>query len=172
MLIFLVSAVLTPRVLSSANPNNVTCSASALGPCYVDGKSNLGKVKTTDPGDCCAACIANAECYHWQIHSKSCHLRARENGMNKGDDCIRDAAPSPPRPSPGPSPAPTPPAPPAPPSPPVAPPLGFKPNILFMLADDFGHYNVGWRNKEARTPNMDGLVANGLVLDRHYGEGA
>ena len=92
--------------------------------------------------------------------------------MNKGDDCIRDAAPSPPRPSPGPSPAPTPPAPPAPPSPPVAPPLGFKPNILFMLADDFGHYNVGWRNKEARTPNMDGLVANGLVLDRHYGEGA
>lgn len=122
MLIFLISAVLTPRVLSSANPNNVTCSASALGPCYVDGKSNLGKVKTTDPGDCCAACIANAECYHWQIHSKSCHLRARENGMNKGDDCIRDAAPSPPRPSPGPSPAPTPPAPPAPPSPPVAPP--------------------------------------------------
>jgi len=38
-----------------------------------------------------------------------------------------------------------------------------------MLADDFGHYNVGFRgNNEARTPNMDALVEAGLILDRHY----
>ena len=34
---------------------------------------------------------------------------------------------------------------------------------------DVGHYNFGWRgNKEARTPNIDSLVAQGLILDRQY----
>lgn len=37
------------------------------------------------------------------------------------------------------------------------------------MADDYGHYNAGWRgNKEARTPAMDALVSEGIVLDRHY----
>jgi len=72
-------------------------------------------------------------------------------------DSGRAPAPSP---TPGPSPAPT---------PPVPPPLGFKPHIIFFLADDLGRYNMGWRgNKEARTPALDALVADGVVLDRHY----
>ena len=79
----------------------------------------------------------------------------------------------------------------------AAPPLGFKPNvrglpphplaellrpsqhappphpprrawqIIFFLADDFGHFNSGWMgNKEARTPNIDALVKQGVVMDR------
>ena len=67
-----------------------------------------------------------------------------------------------------------------------------KPNILFLLIDDFGTIhilfliyrqklyvtrivtgwaNVGWHNKdnpEIKTPNFDYLVENGLELNRHY----
>ena len=50
-----------------------------------------------------------------------------------------------------------------------SPPLGFKPSIVFFLADDFGHYNSGWNgNAEARTPNIDALVKQGIVMDRQY----
>eukprot|EP01083_Nonionella_stella_P026630 73347_1 len=46
-----------------------------------------------------------------------------------------------------------------------------KPNILFILADDFGWGNVGYHNKEndgIKTPNINYLVQNGLELNRHY----
>jgi len=43
-----------------------------------------------------------------------------------------------------------------------------KPNIVFLLADDFGHFSVGWRNPEIRTPVLDSLRENGVELDRHY----
>lgn len=47
--------------------------------------------------------------------------------------------------------------------------LGFRPHIVYMLFDDVGHYNMGWRgNPEARTPTMDELVAEGVVLDHMY----
>ena len=44
------------------------------------------------------------------------------------------------------------------------------PNILFILADDLGHANVGYHNKngEVNTPNIDYLVSSGLELNRHY----
>ena len=48
---------------------------------------------------------------------------------------------------------------------------GDKPNILFILADDFGWANIGYHNKKNPnivTPNMDYLCANGLELNRHY----
>lgn len=49
------------------------------------------------------------------------------------------------------------------------PPLGFKPNIVFNLADDFGWFNSGWSgNSEARTPAIDALVRGGVILSRHY----
>jgi arylsulfatase A-like enzyme len=49
------------------------------------------------------------------------------------------------------------------------PPLGYKPHLIFFLGDDVGHFNMGWRNNsEARTPHMDALVSEGIVLDRHY----
>jgi hypothetical protein len=54
-------------------------------------------------------------------------------------------------------------------TPPPSLPLGYLPHIVFFLADDWGHFNMGWRgNPEARTPNIDGLVQDGIVLDRHY----
>lgn len=42
------------------------------------------------------------------------------------------------------------------------------PNILFVLADDFGWGNVGYHNPTVSTPNIDYLVKNGLELNRHY----
>jgi len=42
-------------------------------------------------------------------------------------------------------------------------------HIIFMMLDDVGHYNLGYMgNQEFRTPNMDGLVKEGIQLDRHY----
>eukprot|EP01084_Bolivina_argentea_P254029 426949_1 len=46
-----------------------------------------------------------------------------------------------------------------------------RPNILFILADDLGHANVGYHNNnnpEIKTPNIDYLVTNGLEITRHY----
>ena len=46
-----------------------------------------------------------------------------------------------------------------------------KPNIVFILADDFGWANVGYhnnKNTEIMTPGMDYLATNGLQLNRHY----
>ena len=47
-----------------------------------------------------------------------------------------------------------------------------KPNLVFMLVDDWGWANAGYhRNpptKEVVTPNIDGLVEQGLELDQHY----
>eukprot|EP00750_Incisomonas_marina_P008916 INCI15739.1.p1 GENE.INCI15739.1~~INCI15739.1.p1 ORF type:complete len:339 (+),score=51.19 INCI15739.1:177-1193(+) len=50
------------------------------------------------------------------------------------------------------------------------------PHIIFALADDLGMNNVGFRQKlaspelepEVRTPTIDALAANGLLLDRMY----
>jgi hypothetical protein len=96
--------------------------------------------------------------FRWQIaKGGSCILRNGYTSIEMKSDCVRSAAAPPPPPAPVP-----------PPAPPVAPPLGSKPHIIFFLADDYGHFNMGWRgNKEARTPNMDALVAEGVVLDRH-----
>ena len=37
-----------------------------------------------------------------------------------------------------------------------------------MLADDLGFNNVGWRNKEIRSPTLDALRSDGVSVDRHY----
>ena len=42
-----------------------------------------------------------------------------------------------------------------------------KPHIFIILADDFGWHNIGWRNPEIVSPNLDGLAAEGIKLDRH-----
>ena len=42
------------------------------------------------------------------------------------------------------------------------------PNFLFVLADDFGHYDVGWRNPEVVSPTLDALASSGIILNRHY----
>ena len=53
-----------------------------------------------------------------------------------------------------------------------APQADKKPHIVFMLVDDWGWANVGYHRdtptKDISTPNLDGLVKEGLQLDQHY----
>lgn len=42
------------------------------------------------------------------------------------------------------------------------------PNILFLLADDFGWYDVGYHNPKIQTPNIDKLAKSGVILDSYY----
>lgn len=43
-----------------------------------------------------------------------------------------------------------------------------KPNIVFVLVDDWGFADVGFRNPKVRSPNFDELAKTGIILDRHY----
>ena len=43
-----------------------------------------------------------------------------------------------------------------------------KPNIVFVLVDDWGYADVGFRNPAIKSPNFDDLAKTGLLLDRHY----
>ncbi|XP_030209852.1 arylsulfatase B [Gadus morhua] len=42
------------------------------------------------------------------------------------------------------------------------------PNIVFILADDFGWNDVGYHNSEIKTPNLDALSATGVRLENYY----
>ena len=42
------------------------------------------------------------------------------------------------------------------------------PNVLFIVLDDLGFDDVGFRSHEIRTPHVDALAQNGLVLDQYY----
>ncbi|GBG25001.1 Arylsulfatase B [Hondaea fermentalgiana] len=44
-----------------------------------------------------------------------------------------------------------------------------KPNIIFMLVDDLGYADIGYRNdNEIDTPHLNSIVARGLDLERYY----
>jgi len=44
-----------------------------------------------------------------------------------------------------------------------------KPNIIFVMADDMGWGQTGYRNHPVlKTPNLDAMAANGLRFDRFY----
>ena len=43
-----------------------------------------------------------------------------------------------------------------------------KPNIVFVLVDDWGHADVSFRNPAIKTPHFQDLADNGLILNRHY----
>ena len=43
-----------------------------------------------------------------------------------------------------------------------------RPNILFILADDLGSSDVGWRGSEIKTPNLDKLALSGARLEQFY----
>ncbi|XP_060083290.1 arylsulfatase B-like isoform X1 [Ylistrum balloti] len=42
------------------------------------------------------------------------------------------------------------------------------PHILFIVADDFGWNDVGFRNPNISTPNIDKLAKEGIILDQAY----
>lgn len=43
-----------------------------------------------------------------------------------------------------------------------------QPNILFVLADDYGFNDVGYHGSEIRTPNLDKLASEGVKLENYY----
>ncbi|CAK6963568.1 arylsulfatase B [Scomber scombrus] len=43
-----------------------------------------------------------------------------------------------------------------------------QPHIVFVLADDYGWYDVGYHKSEIRTPNLDKLSAQGVRLENYY----
>ena len=43
-----------------------------------------------------------------------------------------------------------------------------KPHIVFVLVDDWGYADVGFRNPAVNSPSFDSLAKTGLLLDRHY----
>jgi arylsulfatase A-like enzyme len=43
-----------------------------------------------------------------------------------------------------------------------------KPDIVYILSDDQGSYDVGWRGSEIKTPNLDKLAASGTKLENFY----
>lgn len=47
-------------------------------------------------------------------------------------------------------------------------PAAPRPNIVFLLADDLGSYDVGWRGSEIKTPHLDKLALSGAQLNQFY----
>ena len=43
-----------------------------------------------------------------------------------------------------------------------------QPNIIFILTDDQGYYDVGYRGSEVLTPHIDELAAAGVRLENYY----
>ncbi|XP_045173721.2 arylsulfatase I-like [Mercenaria mercenaria] len=43
-----------------------------------------------------------------------------------------------------------------------------KPNILFILADDYGYNDIGYHGSEIKTPNLDKLAMSGVRLENYY----
>ena len=42
--------------------------------------------------------------------------------------------------------------------------VSAKKYVLHVVADDLGYDDVGWRNGQAQTPTLDGLVKNGREI--------
>ena len=43
-----------------------------------------------------------------------------------------------------------------------------QPNILFVLVDDLGWSDVGFHGSKIKTPNVDKLASEGVVLESYY----
>uniref|UniRef100_A0A3P8RAB1 Sulfatase N-terminal domain-containing protein n=1 Tax=Astatotilapia calliptera TaxID=8154 RepID=A0A3P8RAB1_ASTCA len=43
-----------------------------------------------------------------------------------------------------------------------------QPHVVFILADDFGWYDIGYHGSEIRTPNLDKLSSRGVRLENYY----
>src|SRR5581483_3315928 len=52
-------------------------------------------------------------------------------------------------------------------------PNGKKPNVLFIMGDDVGWFNVGAYHRgimSGKTPNLDKLAAQGMIFTDYYAE--
>jgi arylsulfatase A-like enzyme len=45
-----------------------------------------------------------------------------------------------------------------------------RPNIVFIMADDLGNADLGYRGGKVETPNIDKLAAEGVRLESFYGQ--
>ena len=45
-----------------------------------------------------------------------------------------------------------------------------RPNIVFIMADDLGNADLGYRGGEVKTPNIDALAREGVRLESFYGQ--
>ncbi|WP_346863959.1 arylsulfatase [uncultured Draconibacterium sp.] len=43
-----------------------------------------------------------------------------------------------------------------------------KPNIIIILADDLGYADVGFHGSDIKTPNIDRIATEGVVLEKYY----
>jgi hypothetical protein len=43
-----------------------------------------------------------------------------------------------------------------------------QPNIVFVLADDYGFHDIGYHGSKIRTPNLDRLATTGVRLENYY----
>ena len=43
-----------------------------------------------------------------------------------------------------------------------------KPNIIFVLADDYGFNDIGYHGSQIRTPTLDELAGQGVKLENYY----
>lgn len=46
----------------------------------------------------------------------------------------------------------------------------YKPNILYILADDMGFGDVSWNNPDIKTPVLERLAREGVILDQFYAQ--
>eukprot|EP00051_Salpingoeca_urceolata_P011865 m.147479 g.147479 ORF g.147479 m.147479 type:complete len:91 (+) comp17287_c0_seq3:92-364(+) len=42
-----------------------------------------------------------------------------------------------------------------------------RPHLIYVLADDLGHANVGWNNPAVMTPHLNDLRDSGVALERY-----
>lgn len=45
-----------------------------------------------------------------------------------------------------------------------------RPNVIFIMADDLGNADLGYRGSDIRTPNIDKLATEGVRLESFYGQ--
>ncbi|XP_005090307.1 arylsulfatase B [Aplysia californica] len=43
-----------------------------------------------------------------------------------------------------------------------------RPNIIFVLADDYGYNDIGYHGSQIATPNLDKLASDGVKLENYY----
>ncbi|XP_014277618.1 arylsulfatase B isoform X2 [Halyomorpha halys] len=43
-----------------------------------------------------------------------------------------------------------------------------RPNIVFIVADDMGWHDTGFNGGDVKTPNLDALAAQSVIISRHY----